>query len=244
MKYRENREFLKVGLQFDMADKTAVHPLAESDQMKGKPEPPAEKPYNEEDLIYLPNPWDVELKKRDIIDILDSRKSRRTPLGEFTLSELSFILWSVYGVRINDNPKKKRTMPSGGGRYPFETYFIASDVKGLDKGLYRYIWSKNAIVLVPMEQEKIDDMKRYIGFVGGITIFWTAIPYRTEWRYMQHAHKNIAIDVGHMGQNGYLAAEALGRGCVAIGGYSQADVDRLLGMVGMDEFVCYIEAFM
>ncbi|MCL1882651.1 MAG: hypothetical protein FWF81_02730 [Defluviitaleaceae bacterium] len=33
MKYKENRDFLKVGLQFDMADKTAVHPLAESDQI-------------------------------------------------------------------------------------------------------------------------------------------------------------------------------------------------------------------
>jgi SagB-type dehydrogenase family enzyme len=244
MKYKQNREFLKDGLQFDLSDENGVNPLAESDQMKGKPEPPSEKPYNEEDLIYLPDPWDVKLKKRDIIDVLDSRQSRRTPYGEFTLNELSFILWAVYGIRIINNPDKKRTVPSAGARYPFETYFTALDVKGLAKGLYRYIWSKHAIIPVPVEEEKIDDMKRYIGSGEGITLFWSVIPYRGEWCYMQHAHKVAAIDAGHMGQNGYLAAEALGRGCYTIGGYSQADVDRLIGMDGVNEFVCYIAKFM
>ena len=244
MEYKQNREFLKVGLQFDISDKNGTHPLAESDQMKGVPAPPAEKPYNESELIYLPNPLDVELKKRDVIDILDSRHSSRIPYREFTLNELSFILWAVYGVRINDNPQRKRIVPSGGSRYPFETYFTALSVKDLPKGLYRYIWSKQAIITVPISEENIEDMKRYIYPEGGINIFWSVIPYRAEWRYMQHAHKACALDAGHMGQNGYLAAEALGRGCCAIGGYSQADVDRLLGMDGIDEFICYIEAFM
>ena len=219
--------------------------MADSDQSKGLPAPPTEKPYNEKDLIYLPNPIDVDLKKRDIIDIIDSRESKRIPYGEFTLNELSFLLWATYGVRINNNPdKQKRTVPSAGSRYPFDTYVLVLNVKNLKKGLYRYIWSKQAVIPISISEESIEDFKRYTMPVGAINIFWVIVPYRGEWRYMQHSHKACALDAGHMGQNGYLAAEALGRGCCAIGGYSQPDIDRLLGLDGVDEFTCYIEAFM
>jgi len=243
MKYAQNRAFLKGDLQFDFSSQN-FNPLADSDQSKGLPEPPAEKPYNNDELIYLPNPIDVPLKKRDIFDILDSRESKRIPYNEFSLEELSFILWAVQGVRINNNPNKKRTVPSAGARYPFDTYILVLDVKNLKKGLYRYIWSKQAIIPVYINKESIEDFKRYIYPIGAINIFWVVVPYRCEWRYMQHSHKLCALDAGHMGQNGYLAAEALGRGCCADGGYSQPDVDRLLGMDGIDEFTCYIEAFM
>ena len=242
MKYEKYRAFLKGDLQFDLTK--PINPLADSDQSKGLPMPPSEKPYDIEDLIYLPNPTDINLIKRDIIDIIDSRESKRIPYGEFTLEELSFVLWATYGVRINNNPEKKRTVPSAGARYPFDAYVLALDVINLQKGLYRYIWSKQAIVPVYISEENIEAFKQYTMPMGAINIIWVVVPYRGEWRYMQHSHRACLIDVGHMGQNGYLAAEALGRGCCAIGGYSQQDIDRLLGLDGVDEFACYIEAFM
>lgn len=243
MKYAQNREFLKSGFQFDFLNKDS-NPLADSDQSKGLPKPPVEKSYSENELIYLPNPIDVELKKRDIIDIIDSRESKRIPPKEFSLHELSFILWATYGLRINNNNNKKRTVPSGGSRYPFETYVLAFNVKNLPKGLYRYIWSKHAVIPVNMPEKNMNEFERYSCPVGSVNLIWTVIPYRGEWRYMQHSHKICVLDAGHIGQNGYLAAEALGRGCCAVAGYSQADIDRLLGMDGVDEFTCYIEAFM
>jgi SagB-type dehydrogenase family enzyme len=226
MKYKENRAFLKGNIKFDLLNRD-FNPLAESKQTKGLPAPPAEKPFNEEELFFLPNPIDVDFKKRDIIDIINSRESRRIPYSEFTLNELSFILWATYGVRINNNPKKKRTVPSAGSRYPFDTYFLALNVKNLQKGLYRYIWSKQAIINVPISEENIKDFERYTAPIGAINIFWVLVPYRGEWRYMQHSHKACALDAGHMAQNGYLAAEALGRGCCAVGGYSQLVLDEV-----------------
>jgi SagB-type dehydrogenase family enzyme len=243
MEYKQNRTFLKFDFHFDLIKNEGGNPLADSDQTKGLPAPPMEKAYNEKELIYLPNPIDVDLKKRDIIDVIDSRESRRIPYSKFTIKELSFILWAVQGVRINNNPNKKRTVPSAGSRYPFDTYFLALDVEGLPKGLYRYIWSKQAIISVPIKEGSIEDFDRYTA-KGAISIFWVVVPYRCEWRYIQYAHKLCALDAGHMGQNGYLAAEALGRGCCSIGGYSQTDIDRLLGLDGVNEFTCYIEAFM
>ena len=242
MEYKHNRDFLKFDVQFDHTNPTA-NPLAQSDQTKGLPMPAAEKPYDEKDIIVLPKPQDVVLKNRDIFDIFDSRESRRIPYSEMTLDELSFILWAVQGTRIRNNAANKRTVPSAGARYPFDTYFSALSVGNLPTGLYRYIWSKHVIVPVHISEDNKNELMRQFDKCA-VTIFWVVVPYRCEWRYVQFAHKFCALDAGHMAQNGYLAAEALGRGCCAIGGYSQKDVDRLIGVDGVDEFTCYIEGFM
>ena len=42
-----------------------------------------------------------------------------------------------------------------------------------------------------------------------------------EWRYSLAAHKVIAIDVGHVCQNLYLACEAIGAGTCAVAAYDQ-----------------------
>jgi SagB-type dehydrogenase family enzyme len=60
-----------------------------------------------------------------------------------------------------------------------------------------------------------------------------------EWRYHIDSHKVIAIDAGHVGQNLYLACEALGCGTCAIGAYDQEYFDELLELDGEEEFVIY-----
>jgi SagB-type dehydrogenase family enzyme len=72
-----------------------------------------------------------------------------------------------------------------------------------------------------------------------VTFVWAAIPYRTEWRYGIVSAKLIAQDSGHVMQNLYLAAEALGLGTVAIGAYHQQEMDTLLSVDGTDEFAIY-----
>jgi len=46
--------------------------------------------------------------------------------------------------------------------------------------------------------------------------------------------------VGHIGQNLYLACEALGLGTCTIGAYDQQAMDALLGLDGDTEFVVYL----
>lgn len=249
MDYKQNRVFLKYPFEFDLDDPESIKELwkkVDSDQGKGQPQPPAEKPYDENALILLPNPEEVPLQKRDIFDILDSRESRRSPSSpdrRITLNELSFLLWATQGVRINNNPNRKRTVPSGGGRHPFDTYFLATNVENLETGLYRYVWSRHAIVPVSVGADNVKELVRRFDKCA-VTLIWVVVPYRCEWRYTQLSHKVCALDAGHIGQNGYLAAEALGLNCCAIGAYSQAEIDRLIGVDGADEFTCYIEVFM
>jgi len=64
-------------------------------------------------------------------------------------------------------------------------------------------------------------------------------PYRTEWRYGFLSHKLIALDAGHVCQNLYLAATAIGAGVCAIDAYDQRKIDAAIGVDGRDELTVY-----
>ena len=124
-------------------------------------------------------------------------------------------------------------------------YLIINRVDGVEPGLYRYISFTHKLLFI----KNIENAEELIGkltydqkFVGkGAVIFcWVAIPYRTEWRYTILAHKFIAIDLGHVSENLYLACEAADLGTVAIGYYEQKKFDKLLELDGKNEFVVLV----
>ena len=243
MSFEKGREFLKFHYPKDESN-NRINPLEHSDQNKKIEMPEKEKAFHEADLIFLPNPKDTKIVKNDVFAIFNERQSRRVFTDEsIDLSELSFLLWSMQGLRLDHNTTGfQRTVPSAGARNPFDTYFYASKVKDLPVGLYHYVWSKNAVVPVKLNQEQLSGLAQEWE-KGALSVFMVVVPYRSEWRYVEYAHKFCALDAGHIGQNGYLAAEALNLGCYSIGGYSQEDVDALLGIDGVNEFTCYIETF-
>jgi SagB-type dehydrogenase family enzyme len=73
-----------------------------------------------------------------------------------------------------------------------------------------------------------------------VTFVWTVIPYRMEWRYGIAAHRVIAMDVGHVCQNLYLACETIGAGTCAVAAYHQVKMDELLKADGENEFTIYL----
>jgi nitroreductase len=50
----------------------------------------------------------------------------------------------------------------------------------------------------------------------------------------------LPLDAGHVCQNLYLAAEAIGCGACAVGAYDQGALDALLRLDGEEEFVLYL----
>ena len=219
--------------------------MGETDQMKGIPMPPFENEFDENALIPLPDPKTADIKKRDIVQVIEERVSRRKlGAGSISMSDLSFLLWATNGVKSVKGGRIFRTVPSAGSRHPFESYFYADRVDGLKPGLYRYIATRNSIIHISSEEglkENLAESLKKQWFNCAVAIFWVFNAYRCEWRYTHHAHKVSTLDVGHIAQNGYLAAEALGLGCCALGAYIQKDVDRLLGVDGENEFCVYIE---
>lgn len=164
-----------------------------------------------------------------------------------SLEELAFLLWATQGVRsvVGGNQNVMRTVPSAGARHPFETYLVVQRIEGLDVGLYRYLSLSHRLCLLRQDPDLVDETVSACvgqGFVAqaAVTFLWTALPYRTQWRYGRMAPKLIALDAGHVCQNLYLAAESIGAGTCAIGAYDQDQADALVGVDGVDECVVYI----
>jgi SagB-type dehydrogenase family enzyme len=136
-------------------------------------------------------------------------------------------------------------VPSAGARHPFETYLAVNRVEDLTPGLYRYLPFEHQLLFHEASQNLPDLLttanlgQRFVG-QAAVVFVWSCIPYRAEWRYMSHAHKNMLLDAGHICQNLYLGVEALGLGVCAIGAYDQSAMDTLLELDGEDEYVVYL----
>lgn len=236
---RSSRDFLK-------ADQWAEWEHTATAQKRGEPHPLLQKAYPQEaPLVSLTPPEKMTVGHVELHALIGQRRSHRRFTAEsLSLEELSFLLWATQGVRqvSADGVKTFRTVPSAGARHPFETYLVVSRVEGLAAGLYRYLALDHKLCLLRADAGLHDEVKAGCeDFVAesAVLFIWTALPYRTEWRYDMVAPKLIALDAGHVCQNLYLAAQAIGAGTCAIGYYKQAAMDSLVGVDGLEEFVIY-----
>lgn len=220
----------------------------DTDQRMKVPPPLLQKSYPEgAELIDLVAPKDFTVGQMPLLEAINCRKSHRRYTEEsLTLEELSFLLWAAQGVHETDKKgvSTRRTVPSGGARHPFELYLAINRVEGLKQGLYRYLPLDHKLYFLWADSylnKKVATACRKQAFVGnGAVIFiWTALPYRSEWRYSIVAHKMIAIDAGHSCQNLYLASGAIGAGICAIGAYHQNELDTLIEVDGKEELAIY-----
>lgn len=241
-KISEHREFLKDSLR------QAIN-FRFTDQHQGVPAPPVQKPLKEaQELIELPGAqaW-VNFRGTDLLDAIINRKSHRRFTSEpLSLAELAFLLWSTQGIKKQLAPGTAlRTVPSAGCRHAFETYLLVNRVEGLEMGVYRYLPVEHALVLEQQDEDLLEKLTpatlgQAFTAAAPVTFVWTAIPYRTEWRYYTAAHRVILMDVGHVCQNLYLACEAVACGTCAVAAYHQELMDQLLGVDGEDEFTVYL----
>ena len=185
-------------------------------------------------------------------ELLDSRRSvREYKCKEMSQAELAFMLWSVNGIqRVRNDVATFRPVPSGGARHPFETYITVKNVAGLKPGLYHYLPAENIgekVVTIQFLGEIPDYDKTITDMVAGqawaaeapAILFYTCIPYKAEWRYVDMAHRVVLIDLGHAGQNAMLSAAALGLGSCCMAAYDQKTCDDVLGIDGINEYTVY-----
>lgn len=221
----------------------------ETDQMKGLPKPAILKEYSGAHApLSLPNPETTILAENDLMKIISQRKSRRNYINQaITQEELSFLLWATQGIKeVGPNQAFiRKTVPSGGARHAFETYLAIHQVEGIQPGVYQYLPVAHELGLLftdPDLTENCIKLGKGQSFVGkcAVTFIWSAVPYRSEYRYHWESHKLMLQDAGHMCQNLYLAAEAIHAGTCAIGAYDQDFSDQYLKLDGVDEFVIYV----
>ncbi len=69
---------------------------------------------------------------------------------------------------------------------------------------------------------------------------WTAVFYRSKWKYEERAYRYIYLDAGHIAGNLALAATSIGLGTCQIGALFDDEVDDIIGVDGKDESVIYM----
>jgi SagB-type dehydrogenase family enzyme len=193
----------------------------------------------------LPKPDRPKMDLKKIIDERESVRSyARTPLAQ---NELSYLLWCTQGVKKIEYRHTFRTVPSAGARHALETIVLVNNVENLAPGLYRYRPLKHEI----QEYRVSDTVANEITYAclqqsflarSGATFVWVAVPDRMTWRYHQRGYRYLFLDVGHVCQNLYLAAESIGCGACAIAAYDDDRMNEILGLDGMAAFVIYLAA--
>jgi threonine aldolase len=229
-----------------------------SDEDQGHPVPPCTQPVPAGAIeVALPDPAGLTLGGKSFRDITATRRSRRTYKVEpVSIDELSFLLWSSAGVKSVRRGNAFRTVPSGGCRHPLDTIVYARRVTDLEPGLYRYLAVEHALALLepaaavtgadPAKNGWLDlDAGLDAGLSGQLwncaaMFMWTAVPYRSEWRYSVAAAKTLLLDAGHVCQALYGACEALDLGTCAQAAYDQEKLDAALGLDGIEEFAVYV----
>ena len=226
---------------------------ADSDRAQKRPEPPAGKPVPADaKRIALIPPANFHTGDLSVRQAIASRRSTRDfTEAPLSLEELSYLLWATQGVTGEQRDEsgavteRFRAAPSGGARYPLETYLALKRVNGIAPGFYRYLPGDHQLVLLHEDAGVSAGVQAAcygtptVGDAAAVFI-WSAVPYRTEWKYAYLAHRMIAMEAGHVCENLYLAAESCGTGVCAALSYDQTQLDRLLGLDGQEEFALYV----
>lgn len=201
------------------------------------------------DAPQIPLPEEMPVSERSFDEVLRSRTSAREFSGEgIRLDQLAKVLFMSYGI-TRDNagtnfPRPFRTVPSGGALYPLDVYVYAARVSGLDTGLYHYNPETRSLDVL----RKADEVQRISSFFvqsdlalkAAAILFISATFSRTIFKYGDRGYRFVLLEAGHLSQNANLTAQEMGLATTNIGGYTDRDVDRYLGLDGVNESTVYL----
>jgi len=195
-------------------------------------------------ITDLPEP--SPLPRQEFWTFIAQRRSRRNFIDRpLTQKQISLLLWATQGITFPTDFFEFRATPSAGGLFPIETYLVINNVENIAPGIYHYKVKEHAL-------EKLKEGKNYPFQLAsaalnqdliarcGATFVWTAVIPRTKWKYRERCYRYIYLDAGHIGENLYLAAEALGLGCCTIGAFYDEEINQLIGVDGIEETTIYL----
>jgi SagB-type dehydrogenase family enzyme len=234
----------KIGYEFMQATK---HHTSLTAQQRGMPQPPLEwaAPADAERIV-LPGPKTMEMPAADLRAIVEGRRSvRKYSERPLSLAELSYLLWMTQGVQeVTDRPVTLRTVPSAGARHAFETFVLVNRVEGLVPGLYRFLASAHALILVNDDESIVQTLvsacyRQVMVGRAAASFFWVAVIDRMFWRYDERGYRYLHLDAGHICQNLYLAGESIGCGTCAIAAFDDDLLNDALSLDGKEKFAVY-----
>ena len=183
-------------------------------------------------FIQLPKPaFDGAVSvERAIKERRTIRAFRSDSLG---MAQLSQLLWAAQG--ITDERRGFRAAPSGGALYPLDVYAVVGKggVEGLGPGIYRYYPAGHRLKLISSGDRRRDVAGAALAqmwIARAPVIFVITAEYeRITRKYGKRGVRYAHIEVGHVGQNIFLQAGAVGLGAGIVGAFHDASVAEAIG---------------
>ena len=182
--------------------------------------------------ISLPDP---RLKgEMSLEEAILNRRSRRD-FGDsaLALAEVSQILWAAQGITDETG---LRAAPSAGALYPLDLYLVVGEqgVEELEEGVYHYLPQSHSLQLtlagdVRQTLARLSSEQMFIA-EAPLSLLITAEYERTTKKYGDRGVRYVHMEAGHVGQNVYLQAEALGLGTVTIGAFQDEEISQALSL--------------
>lgn len=202
---------------------------------------PLVKSYPDAARVALPSPEESELS---VTDAIAGRRSRRDyvvkPLTTAQLSSLLHFSAGTTGFAQGYGYRRwpLRSFPSSGGLQAPEVYVAVQDVDGIEPGLYHYQPLDHCLELLSAHERTvlaaIGIGQPYISTAAAVFAI-TGYYARANWKYGERSFRYMCMDVGFVGENLYLVAEALGLGACGVAGFIDDGLERLLGVDPREE---------
>jgi SagB-type dehydrogenase family enzyme len=205
------------------------------------------KAYKDFAKVSLPRKFPTTHKEVDSV-LLGRETARAFNPGTIGLDSLAKILRATYGVTRSKEEsgysRALRVIPSGGALYPLEIYLQAIRVNGLDPGLYHFDPEDFELDVI-RTADATAHLKQCVfqpDLLGdaAVTLFISAVFFRSTFKYGDRGYRFILLEAGHLAQNALLAANSLDIAGAPLGGYLDREMDRFLGLDGLNESVIYM----
>jgi SagB-type dehydrogenase family enzyme len=167
------------------------------------------------------------------VSLEEAIKRRRTirsfNSASLTLDQLSQLLWAAQG--ITEEGGFKRAAASGGALYPMDIYAVVgrAGVEGLQPGIYYYEAKGHTISLL-LEGDFRESLAR-----APLNLVVAAQYGRITSKYGERGVRYALMEAGHVGQNIFLQAEALGLGAGIVGAFPDDEVIQVLKILRSHE---------
>jgi SagB-type dehydrogenase family enzyme len=182
------------------------------------------------EVVKLPPP--VVTGGMSLVEALKVRRTvRHFASRSLDLGQISQLLWGADGTT---DPRGLRTSPSAGATYPLDLYLVVGErgVAGLAAGVYHYQVAAHA--LSPGAQ---GDLRAAVARASRHQSWMTQAPVmvvitgeyrRCTGRYGDRGVRYTHMEAGNVGQNLFLAAEALGLGAGIVGAFEDQAMARVI----------------
>jgi SagB-type dehydrogenase family enzyme len=198
----------------------------------------------------LPLPHGTSMRLA-LSEALARRRSVRSYTGDAaTVGDLAAILVAASGVTgeqdvpLSDSrsvPLRFRAVASAGGLYPIDLLFVAINVDGLGRGIYRYEPLRHALSGSGDADDVAALLECFAGPQSAIALdracgilLLIGQPWRSVRKYGQRGMRFVFLEAGAIAHSVALAATALGYGSVDCASVYDDEVHEVLGLDGVD----------